>query len=89
MPPSVHISTSPATPAASIPDDVSESGFDFEEALNPTDDLEEIMKAFDFYNEIAPIYCKQRNLAASKLNSCTVDHSIVAEGLRAGIAYSS
>ena len=47
----VHISTSPATPAASIPDDVSESGFDFEEALNPTDDLEEIMKAFDFYNE--------------------------------------
>ncbi len=30
---------------------VSESGFSFEEALNPTDDLEEIMKAFDFYNQ--------------------------------------
>lgn len=30
---------------------VSESGFSFEEALNPTEDLEEIMKAFDFYNE--------------------------------------
>lgn len=25
--------------------------FSFEEALNPTDDLEEIMKAFDFYNQ--------------------------------------
>ena len=34
---------------SSIPD--SESGFSFEEALNPTEDLEEIMKAFDFYNE--------------------------------------
>ncbi len=33
---------------SSIPD--SESGFSFEEALNPTEDLEEIMKAFDFYN---------------------------------------
>lgn len=30
---------------------VSESGFSFEEALNPTEDLAEIMKAFDFYNE--------------------------------------
>lgn len=28
----------------------SESGFSFEEALNPTEDLNEIMKAFDFYN---------------------------------------
>lgn len=28
-----------------------ESGFSFEEALNPTEDLEEIMKAFDFYNQ--------------------------------------
>lgn len=28
----------------------SESGFNFEEALNPTQDLEEIMKAFDFFN---------------------------------------
>ncbi len=29
----------------------SESGFSFEEALNPKEDLSEIMKAFDFYNE--------------------------------------
>lgn len=28
---------------------VSESGFDLEEAVNPKDDLEEIMKSFDFY----------------------------------------
>lgn len=29
--------------------DVNESGFDLEEAVNPKDDLEEIMKSFDFY----------------------------------------
>jgi glucose-1-phosphate adenylyltransferase len=29
---------------------------------------------------MAPIYSRPRHLAASKLNSCTVDHSIVAEG---------
>lgn len=29
----------------------SESGFSFQEALNPTQDLAEIMKAFDFYRE--------------------------------------
>ncbi len=29
----------------------SESGFNFEEALNPKEDLSEIMKAFDFYND--------------------------------------
>ena len=28
-----------------------ESGFDLKEALNPKEDLEEIMKAFDFYND--------------------------------------
>ena len=28
-----------------------ESGFDFKEALNPTEDLDEIMKAFDFFEE--------------------------------------
>jgi len=32
-----------------IPD--GDSGFSFEEALNPKEDLSEIMKAFDFYNE--------------------------------------
>lgn len=28
-----------------------ESGFDLREAINPTEDLDEIMKAFDFYND--------------------------------------
>ncbi len=45
-PKEVHIAT---TRTRGIP--ASESGFSFEEALNPTDNLEEIMKAFDFYNE--------------------------------------
>lgn len=44
----VHIQTTKKT-LKDVP--VSESGFSFEEALNPKDDLEEIMKAFDFYNE--------------------------------------
>ncbi len=44
----VHIQTSRKT-LQEVP--VSESGFSFEEALNPTEDLAEIMKAFDFYNE--------------------------------------
>ena len=48
----------------------------FEANLMLTDSL----PAFDFYNEIAPIYANPRYLAASKLNSCTVEHSIVAEG---------
>ncbi len=30
---------------------VSESGFDLQEALNPKEDLDEIMKAFDFFNK--------------------------------------
>ena len=47
LPKEVHITTN--KPQRGIP--VSESGFSFEEALNPTEDLEEIMKAFDFYNE--------------------------------------
>ena len=29
----------------------SESGFDLEDALNPKEDLDEIMKAFDFFIE--------------------------------------
>lgn len=36
-------------PPIAIP--TGESGFSFEEALNPTQDLEEIMKAFDFYSD--------------------------------------
>lgn len=35
------------TPAAPEPE---ESGFDLKEAINPKDDLAEIMKAFDFFN---------------------------------------
>lgn len=48
----------------------------FEANLMLTDNL----PAFDFYDELAPIYSRPRHLAASKLNSCTVNHSIVAEG---------
>lgn len=46
-PKEVHIPIAKQKPLSTV----SESGFSFEEALNPTDDLEEIMKAFDFYNE--------------------------------------
>ena len=28
-----------------------ETGFDLKEAINPKEDLDEIMKAFDFYND--------------------------------------
>ena len=31
--------------------EIQSSGFDLKEAVNPKDDLEEIMKAFDFFNE--------------------------------------
>ncbi len=30
---------------------LNETGFDLKEAVNPTEDLDEIMKAFDFYND--------------------------------------
>ncbi len=46
-PKEIHITTNKTL--QNIPK--SESGFSFEEALNPTEDLSEIMKAFDFYNE--------------------------------------
>lgn len=46
-PKELHITTN--KPSQTIPD--GESGFSFEEALNPTEDLEDIMKAFDFYND--------------------------------------
>lgn len=48
----------------------------FEANLMLTDPL----PAFDFYNELAPVFSKPRNLAASKLNRCTVEHSIIADG---------
>ena len=34
-----------------MPTDVNETGFDLKEAINPKEDLSEIMKAFDFFNE--------------------------------------
>lgn len=37
-------------PAEEKPRSIQSSGFDLKEAINPTDDLAEIMKAFDFYN---------------------------------------
>lgn len=52
-PKEVHITTIKPDESITTPkyNDESESGFSFEEALNPTEDLEEIMKAFDFYNQ--------------------------------------
>lgn len=49
-PKEVHISTNKIM-KNNITANQNESGFSLEEALNPTEDLEEIMKAFDFYNE--------------------------------------
>ena len=49
-PKEVHIQTTKHMPPKPSTDQ-SESGFSLEEALNPTEDLEEIMKAFDFYNK--------------------------------------
>ncbi len=37
--------------ARALEEEEEESGFDLKEALNPKEDLEEIMKAFDFYND--------------------------------------
>jgi glucose-1-phosphate adenylyltransferase len=42
--------------------------------------LTDWIPAFDFYNEIAPIYSRPRYLPASKLNRCTVERSSVADG---------
>ena len=42
--------------------------------------LTDYVPAFDFYNEASPIYSNPRHLPASKLNSCSVDRSIVADG---------
>lgn len=41
----------PQRPQAKLQEEEQESGFDLKEALNPKEDLEEIMKAFDFYND--------------------------------------
>lgn len=38
------------TSKAGIMPDANETGFDLKEAVNPKDDLEEIMKSFDFFN---------------------------------------
>ena len=51
-PKEVHLKKeSPAPASKEETEDDFDSGFNLEEALNPTEDLEEIMKAFDFYNE--------------------------------------
>lgn len=41
----------PQKTQAKLQEEEQESGFDLKEALNPKEDLEEIMKAFDFYND--------------------------------------
>ncbi len=41
----------PKKPQIKVQEEEEESGFDLKEALNPKEDLEEIMKAFDFYND--------------------------------------
>lgn len=51
QPREIHINTLKKMPinVREVPE--KDSGFDIQEALHPTEDLEEIMKAFDFYNE--------------------------------------
>lgn len=48
----------------------------FDTNLSLTDDV----PPFNFFDEEAKIYTRARLLPASKLNSCTVDHSVVADG---------
>lgn len=46
---------------------------------------------FNFFAENAPIFTRQRNLPASKINGASIDHAVVADGCiinRAAIAYS-
>lgn len=48
----------------------------FDTNLSLTDDV----PPFNFFDEGAKIYTRARLLPASKLNSCTVDHAVVADG---------
>jgi len=42
--------------------------------------LTSIAPEFNFYDEIAPIYTHRRNLPASKLNYCTLNQALTADG---------
>ncbi|TVR69650.1 MAG: glucose-1-phosphate adenylyltransferase [Spirochaetaceae bacterium] len=42
--------------------------------------LAEIRPAFNLYDEEMPIYTRRRDLAPSKLNSCTISRSLAADG---------
>ncbi|OHE74446.1 MAG: glucose-1-phosphate adenylyltransferase [Verrucomicrobia bacterium GWF2_51_19] len=42
--------------------------------------LTDTLPAFDFFDENSPIYTRARHLPSSKLNSCHVERSIVADG---------
>lgn len=42
--------------------------------------LTSISPEFNFYDEIAPIYTHRRNLPASKLNYCTLNQALTADG---------
>lgn len=50
-PKEVHITTIKPDESLVVPKEDDVVAFDFDEALHPTEDLEEIMKAFDFYNQ--------------------------------------
>jgi len=43
-------------------------------------DLTKISPAFNFYDELSPIFTHRRNLPASKLNYCTLNQALTAEG---------
>ncbi len=43
-------------------------------------ELTEINPAFNFYDEVSPIYTRRRNLPASKINNCTINQALCSEG---------
>ncbi|POR05190.1 glucose-1-phosphate adenylyltransferase [Alkalispirochaeta sphaeroplastigenens] len=43
-------------------------------------DLADIYPAFNLYDEDMPIYTRRRDLPPSKLNSCTISHTLAADG---------
>jgi glucose-1-phosphate adenylyltransferase len=48
----------------------------YEANLNLTD----INPSFNFYDEMAPIFTRKRNLPASKINHCTINQAICSDG---------
>jgi glucose-1-phosphate adenylyltransferase len=48
----------------------------YEANLNLTD----INPSFNFYDEMAPIFTRKRNLPASKINNCTINQAICSDG---------